>query len=68
MGMDISLPSGKSLIFSFFEGSHQENKMFVSSLDESKGVLMEISDRFGSSEVSYQFGMTLMTQIFRYFF
>ena len=59
MGMDISLPSGKSLIFSFFEGSHQENKMFVSSLDESKGVLMEISDRFGSSEVSYQFGMTL---------
>ena len=45
----ISLYPGKSLIFSFFEGSHQDNRMFVSSLDESTGVLMEISDRFGSS-------------------
>ena len=57
VGLDISLPLNKSFLFSFFEGSHQDNQRFLNSLGGSKGVFFEFKDRNKSSLVSYQMGV-----------
>ena len=59
VGMDISLPLKKSLLFSFFQGSHQDSNRFISSLEDSKGLVLELKDNNGESTISYQVGMTL---------
>ena len=57
VGLDISLPLSKSFLFSFFEGSHQDNQRFLNSLGGSKGVFFEFKDRNKSSLLSYQMGV-----------
>ena len=57
VGLDISLPFSKSFLFSFFEGSHQDNQRFLNSLGGSKGVFFEFKDRNKSSLLSYQMGV-----------
>ena len=57
VGLDISLPDSKSFLFSFFEGSHQDNQRFHNSLGGSKGVFFELKDRNKSSMFSYQMGV-----------
>ena len=57
VGLDISLPFSKSFLFSFFEGSHQDNQRFHNSLGGSKGVFFELKDRNKSSMFSYQMGV-----------
>jgi subtilisin family serine protease len=57
VGLDISLPFSKSFLFSFFEGSHQDNQRFHNSLGGSKGVFFEFKDRNKSSLLSYQMGV-----------
>ena len=57
VGLDISLPNSKSFLFSFFEGSHQDNQRFHNSLGGSKGVFFELKDRNKSSMFSYQMGV-----------
>ncbi|MDB3880651.1 S8 family serine peptidase [Gammaproteobacteria bacterium] len=57
VGLDISLPLSKSLLFSFFEGSHQDNQRFINSLGDSKGVFLEFKDSKQSSMLSYQMGV-----------
>ena len=57
VGLDISLPFSKSFLFSFFEGSHQDNQRFLNSLGGSKGVFFEFKDRNKSSMLSYQMGV-----------
>ena len=59
VGMDISLPLQKSLLFSFFRGSHQDSNRFISSLEDSKGLVLELKENNGESSISYQVGMTL---------
>ena len=57
VGLDISFPLSKSFLFSFFEGSHQDNQRFLNSLGGSKGVFFEFKDRNKSSLLSYQMGV-----------
>ena len=57
VGLDISLPFSKSFLFSFFEGSHQDNQRFLNSFGGSKGVFFEFKDRNKSSLLSYQMGV-----------
>jgi len=59
IGMDISLPLKKSLLFSFFQGSHKDSNRFIDPLSDSKGLVLEVKDSNGNSDISYQAGMTL---------
>ena len=57
-GIDINLSPKKALLFSFFQGSHEDNKTFVNNIDKNKGLLFEIRDNFNDSSMSYQLGVT----------
>ena len=58
IGLDIDIPSRKSLLFSFFQGSHQDSKRFINSTGTGKGVLIEVRDENQKSEIAYQLGLT----------
>ena len=57
-GMDIDIPSKKSVLFSFFQGSHRDGKRFVNQIGDSKGILLEVRDYKEMSSISYQVGLT----------
>ena len=57
-GMDIDIPSKKSVLFSFFQGSHRDGKRFVNQIGDSKGILLEVRDYKEMSSISYQLGLT----------
>ena len=57
VGMDIDLPSSKSLLFSMFQGSHKDNQRFINTVGNSKGLLIELKDYAQKVEFSYQVGM-----------
>ncbi len=58
IGMDIDIPSKKSVLFSFFQGSHRDGKRFVNQIGDSKGILLEVRDYKEMSSISYQLGLT----------
>mgnify|MGYP005694550255 FL=1 len=57
VGMDIDLPSSKSLLFSMFQGSHKDNQRFINTVGNSKGLLIELKDYAQKVEFSYQVGI-----------
>ena len=58
VGIDINLPNQKDLLLSFFQGSHQDNKRFVNTLDKNEGFIIELSDNYKESRLTYQLGFT----------
>lgn len=58
IGMDIDMSSKKSILFSFFQGSHLDGKRFVNQIGDSKGILLEVRDYKEMSSISYQAGLT----------
>ena len=58
IGMDIDMPSKKSMLFSFFQGSHLDSKRFINPIGSSKGILIEVRDYKEMSSISFQGGLT----------
>lgn len=56
IGLEKEMNLGKSLLFSFFKGSHRDSGQFVYDQSENSGLVMQLVNSSRYTELSYQIG------------
>ena len=57
-GFDKEVGSGKSLLFSYFKGSHKDEDRFIQNQNENSGLILQLFDSEGPNQMFYQLGIS----------
>mgnify|MGYP006062606743 FL=1 len=57
-GFDKEVSSGKSLLFSYFKGSHRDEDRFIQNQNKNSGLILQLFDSDGPNQISYQLGIS----------